>query len=62
MIMLLTVVTLYGLGVTGCFVAASARPRGRVLLTTIGVLGVLAPLALVAFLIWDLANHPIQIG
>ncbi|MFB9237942.1 hypothetical protein ACFFWC_20680 [Plantactinospora siamensis] len=54
--------TVYGLVVTGLFVAAIAQPRARGLLLTLGVLGVLAPGALMVLFLWALSHSEIHFG
>jgi hypothetical protein len=64
MILLLVTVlsTLYVSLVTWAFVAAAQHRQARGLLLTLGVLGVLAPLAVLLCGFWAVVRSPMHIG
>jgi len=52
----------YALAVTAAFAGAAAWPRMRVVLLTLGVIGIIVPVVLVALLYAYLTRHPLQFG
>jgi hypothetical protein len=52
----------YALALTGAFAGAAAWPRLRVVLLTLGVIGVVTPVVLAVLLYAYLTSHPMHFG
>lgn len=53
---------MYALLVTAAFAGAAAWPRVRVVLLSLGVLGIVVPVVLLGVLLAYLSTHPLRFG